>query len=298
MEDSSHDGRHARALPRRSAPPAATTSGSCSRPRCAGRSTTSRRSPTLRPSVRLCKGIYVEPPSDRVPGVRGDPQELRRVPRRPPRGGLPGRDRDARRVAARAGARARRRARRDARTSSRCCSASGPTAGASSSPQGTRCASTSPTGGAGTSTRCAGCRRTRRSRATSRGTCSGASSRAGIGMRFFPRQRSGSPQAGCARIRFRPRSRPLQGSAPPQAGICRDRDPLLRIPIPRREQVTARCAPRRPRRRGGPRGSAATRRSPRRGPPPASSARRGRASAARRARRPSRACAGPGAGRR
>ena len=27
----------------------------------------------------------------------------------------------------------------------------------------------------------------------------------------------------------RPRSRPLQGSAPPKAGICRDRDPLLRI---------------------------------------------------------------------
>ena len=58
----------------------------------------------LRPSVRLCKGIYVEPHVDRVPRVRGDPQELRRVPRRPPRGGLPGRGRDARRVAARAGA--------------------------------------------------------------------------------------------------------------------------------------------------------------------------------------------------
>ena len=36
----------------------------------------------LEPSVRLCKGIYVEPPSVAVPGVRGDPHELRRVPRR------------------------------------------------------------------------------------------------------------------------------------------------------------------------------------------------------------------------
>ena len=38
-----------------------TTSASSSRRGCGGRSTTSPRSPTLRPSVRICKGIYLEP---------------------------------------------------------------------------------------------------------------------------------------------------------------------------------------------------------------------------------------------
>ena len=42
---------------------ATTTSGSSSRPTCAGRSTTSRALADLTPNVRLCKGIYVEPPS-------------------------------------------------------------------------------------------------------------------------------------------------------------------------------------------------------------------------------------------
>ena len=42
---------------------ATTASASCSRRRCAARSTTSRRLAPLRPSVRLCKGIYLEAPS-------------------------------------------------------------------------------------------------------------------------------------------------------------------------------------------------------------------------------------------
>ena len=46
-----HDGRHARALPVARAPTATTAWASCSRPRCAGRSTTSRRSPR---SGRAC----------------------------------------------------------------------------------------------------------------------------------------------------------------------------------------------------------------------------------------------------
>ena len=32
--------------------------------------------------MRLCKGIYVEPPDHRLPGLRGGARELRRVPRR------------------------------------------------------------------------------------------------------------------------------------------------------------------------------------------------------------------------
>ena len=79
----------------------------------------------LRPSVRLCKGIYVEPRVDRVPGrTRScgahfvaclDALLERRLARR---------DRDPRRVADRRVARARRGAAARRRTSSRCCSAS------------------------------------------------------------------------------------------------------------------------------------------------------------------------------
>ena len=36
----------------------------------------------LEPSVRLCKGIYVEPPSRGLPGLRRGAVELRRLPRR------------------------------------------------------------------------------------------------------------------------------------------------------------------------------------------------------------------------
>ena len=111
----------------------------------------------------------------RFPGVRGDPQQLRFVPRRAARGGMPAAvathdewllEQALERVEGvdersyelqmlprgPAGARPRARRRRHLMRSIRALR-----------------------GAVGTSTRCGGCRRTRRSRATSPGTCSGAS---------------------------------------------------------------------------------------------------------------------------
>ena len=168
------------------------------------------------------------------------------MPRRPPRGGLPGRGRDARRVAARAGAGARSTGSTRRRTSSRCCSASAPTAGASSSPQGTGCAIYVPYG--------------RRWYEYSLRRLQENPKVAGYVARDMHRPAS-SPAGSRARL---PRASAAKQAAfrdlPRRRRDRRDRDPLrsgsaiLRIRIPRR--VTARCAPRRPRRRGGPRGSA------------------------------------------
>ena len=131
----------------------------------------------LEPSVRLCKGIYVEPPSIAFQDFDDVRSSFVALPRRAARAPGPRRDRDARRVAHRAGARAGRRARARRATSSRCSSASAPTAPASSSPPGIRCGSTCRTASSGTSTRSAGSRRTRRSPATSRRTSWRGSSR-------------------------------------------------------------------------------------------------------------------------
>ena len=61
--------------------------------------------------VRLCKGIYLEPERDRVPGSGRGARELRALPRGAARAGQLRRDRDARRAADRRGAAARPRAR-------------------------------------------------------------------------------------------------------------------------------------------------------------------------------------------
>ena len=168
----------------------------------------------LRPSVRLCKGIYVEPEAVAYQGfeeVRSNfvssldallacesrvaiathdewliEQALERVV------GLD-----------------------DSATRCRCCSASAPTVAASSSRRDTRCACMSPTGASGTSTRSAACRRTRRSPATSRRTFSRGSYRAEDALR--PDEKV-DPRRGCGRDSGR-----LQGCA------RRRRDPAVGI---------------------------------------------------------------------
>ena len=130
----------------------------------------------LKPSVRLCKGIYVEPPEL----AYQDFEEVRATrtcgARSAARRGLVRRDRDARRVAARRGTRASSPnvSCRATSTSSRCCSACAPGSETSSCAKATGCGSTSRSGGTGTRTRSGACRRTRRSPATSRRTRSAA----------------------------------------------------------------------------------------------------------------------------
>ena len=91
-------------------------------------------------NVRLCKGIYVEPLSRRLPRSRRDPRQLPGDARRALRRGRLRRHRDPRRGADRRGA-ARGSppaASLATRSSSRCCSACGPSAATSSSRAGHR----------------------------------------------------------------------------------------------------------------------------------------------------------------
>ena len=113
----------------------------------------------LRPSVRLCKGIYVEP---RVIAFR-DADVIRRsfvscLDTLLDGGSRVG-DRDPRRAAHRRVARAHGVARRPTATSSRCCSVCARAAPTSSWRQATRSGSTCPSGSGGTSTRSGDCRR-------------------------------------------------------------------------------------------------------------------------------------------
>ena len=123
-------------------------------------------------SVRLCKGIYVEPESIQFRDDQAVRDSFVRSLRDTPGRRLLRGDRDARRVARRPVARRDRAsgASSATRTSSRCSSACGPSSATASWPTGTASASTSPSAASGTSTRCAGCRRTPRSPATSPAT--------------------------------------------------------------------------------------------------------------------------------
>ena len=69
MEDATLRRRHARALPRRCAAPGSTTSASSCRRTCKRTLRDIAELRDLRPSVRLCKGIYVEPRVDRLPAT-------------------------------------------------------------------------------------------------------------------------------------------------------------------------------------------------------------------------------------
>ncbi len=123
----------------------------------------------LRPNVRLCKGIYVEPLKVAYQDFDQVRASFVAVARHPARARLLRRDRDPRRMAALRGRAARPAARPRAgrNTSSRCSSACGRPVPTSSSRRDTGCGSTSPSASSGTRTRSAASRRTRRSPATS-----------------------------------------------------------------------------------------------------------------------------------
>ncbi len=134
---------------------------------------------------------------DRLPGRRGGAGELPRDGAGPARRRLEGRARDPRRAPHRGRLedrrrRGRERARRAADAARR---ARGPAQRAACR-RAARCACTCPTARAGTSTRCGACRRTRRSRGTSRGRRSASS-----GARY--RQAGGRRGAPTARARAR-----------------------------------------------------------------------------------------------
>ena len=155
----------------------ARTSGSSSR-RCLRRTVDDVAAlAALRPSVRLCKGIYVEPRASRS-RTRRDPRELR--PRASTRCSRRGATSAWRRTTSSCPARARARAGhepRGVRVPDAARRARAPRR-RSSSPRAIASASTSLTASAGTSTRSGACRRTRSSRRCSRRRPPAASSRA------------------------------------------------------------------------------------------------------------------------
>ena len=148
-------------------------------------------------NVRLCKGIYVEPPNDRLPGSRRGARELRPLPRGAARAGHLRRDRDPRRAPDRGGAPPRRASAGLDAEPLRVPDAARRRAGARRRARrapATACGSTSRSGRTGTSTRCGGSRRTRRSPATSRPTSPAASCGASAaGSRARVRARSRNP---------------------------------------------------------------------------------------------------------
>ncbi len=124
-------------------------SASCSRPISSAVPATPAASPQIGGNVRVCKGIYVEPPEIAHQDRERDPPGLHGARRDPPRRALL---RRASRPTTRSSSSARSRRSRKRRssrarpTSSRCCSASPEPCAAGSSPTATGSASTCPYG--------------------------------------------------------------------------------------------------------------------------------------------------------